>query len=125
MGPEMIHYRLATESDIQSLSRLRSLGWGEVDYWIPRITAYMNGHNNPQMALAPRVVYVACEGDKVIGLIAGHLTNRLGCDGELQWIDVATEYRRKGIASELVKVLAKWFVELKVFLFCFVLGFVF
>jgi GNAT superfamily N-acetyltransferase len=107
----MIQYRIATESDIPSLARLRSLGWGDVNYWIPRITAYMNGTNNPQQALAPRVVYAACEDDKVIGLIGGHLTRRLGCEGELEWIDVDTEYRRKGIASELVKVLAKWFAE--------------
>jgi ribosomal protein S18 acetylase RimI-like enzyme len=106
-----IQYRTATPSDIPSLARLRSLGWGEEQYWIPRITAYMNGENNPQMALPQRVVYVAEESGKVIGLIAGHLTRRLDCEGELEWIDVATEYRRKGIASKLVGILAEWFME--------------
>jgi GNAT superfamily N-acetyltransferase len=104
-----IDYREATEDDIPSLSRLRSLGWGEIDYWIPRITAYMDGTSNPQKALPERIIYVAMDGEKVIGLIAGHLTRRFDCDGELEWIDVDTEYRRKGIASELVKILAKWF----------------
>jgi ribosomal protein S18 acetylase RimI-like enzyme len=106
-----IGYRIATSADIPSLARLRSLGWGDADYWIPRITAYMTGENNPQMALPQRVVYVAEEYSKVIGLVAGHLTRRLYCEGELEWIDVDTEYRRKGIASELVRLLAKWFEE--------------
>ena len=104
-----MHFRLATVDDIPSMARLRSLGWGDVEYWIPRITAYMNGTSNPQRALPPRVLYVATDDNKIVGLIAGHLTIRLDCKGELEWIDVDTGYRRKGIASELVTVLAKWF----------------
>jgi GNAT superfamily N-acetyltransferase len=106
-----IEYRVAAASDIPALARLRTLGWGDVGYWIPRITAYMNGQNNPQKALAPRVLYVAVDGDGIVGFIAGHLTQRLDCEGELEWIDVDTAYRRKGIASELIKILAKWFAE--------------
>jgi len=87
------------------------LGWGEVAYWIHRITGYMNGTNNPGDSLPPRVVYVAEHNEAIIGFIAGHLTRRLNCEGELEWIDVDTAYRRKGIASELVKVLANWFAE--------------
>ena len=45
------------------------------------------------------------------GFIAGHLTRRFSCDGELEWIDVVRERRRSGIASELLRVLAAWFVE--------------
>lgn len=106
-----IKYRLAAESDNPSLALLRSQGWGDVVFWIPRITAYMNGENNPQMALPPRVSYVAMDNGQIIGFIAGHLTRWLDCEGELEWIDVDTEYRRKGIASELVRLLAKWFEE--------------
>jgi len=104
-----IGFRMATPGDVPDLARLRSLGWGDVDYWIPRITGYMTGASNPQKALPERVVYVATDGKLIIGLIAGHLTQRLDCEGELEWIDVDTEYRRKGIASELVRVLATWF----------------
>ncbi|MGZ3778132.1 MAG: GNAT family N-acetyltransferase [Mucilaginibacter sp.] len=103
--------RLTTESDIPHIARLRSLGWGDVDYWIPRVTAYMNGENNPQKALPQRVGYVAEENGQVIGFVAGHLTTRLDCEGELEWIDVDTDYRRKGVASELVRMLAKWFED--------------
>jgi len=67
----------------------------------------------PQHALMPRVGYVASEGDSVVGLIAGHLTTRHGCDGELEWIDVIPEKRGSGVASELLRRLAAWFVEQK------------
>jgi len=113
-----IQFKIATDSDIPSLARLRSLGWGDIDYWIPRVTAYMNGENNPQKALPQRVLYVAAERDAIIGFIAGHLTQRLDCEGELEWIDVDTGYRRKGIASELVRVLAKWFEEQGAYKIC-------
>lgn len=109
MGFEMIQYRIATESDIPALAELRVITRGTVEGWEPYIAGYMNGINNPQKALAPRMVYAAADNNKIVGWIAGHLTKRLGCDGELQWIDVDSEYRRKGIASELVRVLAKWF----------------
>ncbi|MFB9844954.1 GNAT family N-acetyltransferase [Mucilaginibacter ginsenosidivorans] len=106
-----INYRAATNADIAALARLRSEGWGEAQYWMPRITGYLDGTRHPQKALAPRVAFVAMKDDEIIGFIAGHLTTRLDCDGELEWIDVTSKHRRKGIASELVRLLAKWFEE--------------
>lgn len=106
-----INYRVATNADIPALARLRSETWGEADYWIPRITGYLNGTHHPQKALAARAAFVATDGVKIVGFIAGHLTARLDCEGELQWIDVTTGYRRKGIASRLALVLAAWFDE--------------
>jgi aminoglycoside phosphotransferase (APT) family kinase protein len=47
----------------------------------------------------------------VIGYIGGHLTQRYDCDGELQYLYVAPRHRRKGIASELLSLLAGWFAE--------------
>ena|SRR5436190_7745809 len=41
--------------------------------------------------------------------IAGHLTRRFGCDGELEWLDVVAECRRTGVAGELWRALATWF----------------
>jgi Acetyltransferases len=49
--------------------------------------------------------------DKPIGYAAGHLTKRFGCDGELQWIYVVQAYRRAGVASQLLRLLAGWFLE--------------
>jgi GNAT superfamily N-acetyltransferase len=106
-----IEYRIATLADVPSLAQLRAEGWGEAEYWIPRITGYMKGEHHPQKALMPRVVYVAVENYIIIGLVAGHLTQRLECEGELEWIDVTSASRRKGIASELVRILAAWFAE--------------
>lgn len=47
-----------------------------------------------------------------MGLIAGHLTRRFGCDGELEWVSVQPRYRGKAIASELLRQLAEWFAKL-------------
>jgi GNAT superfamily N-acetyltransferase len=52
---------------------------------------------------------VAEQEGEVIGFIAGHLTRRFHCDGELQWINVSTAQRGKGIATELLRELAGWF----------------
>jgi predicted GNAT family acetyltransferase len=46
----------------------------------------------------------------VVGLVAGHLTRRFGCAGELQWISVRPEERARGIASALLCCLATWMV---------------
>jgi len=104
-------YRHVERTDIPALSSIRSNDWGTVEYWNARITGYLDGTLNPQHSFAPRVIYTAVEDGTPIGLIAGHLTRRYDCDGELQWISVLPEHRGKGIASELFYVLAGWFAE--------------
>lgn len=103
-------YQPATESDIESMAEIRAGDWGSAEFWRPRILRYMRGESHPQSALRPRIVFVCVDSDRVLGLIAGHLTQRFGCDGELQWISVRPEERRRGIASELLRYLAEWFV---------------
>lgn len=56
-------------------------------------------------------MWVALQGDTPIGYVAGHLTRRFGCDGELQWIYVVREHRRAHVASRLLHLLAHWFLE--------------
>ena len=73
--------------------------------------AYFNRQHHPQQALQPRAGYVALDGDQVIGYIAGHRTNRHGCQGEVQYLFVAPAYRRRGIATMLLRLLAEWFHE--------------
>lgn len=104
-------YREALTSDVPAMAQIRSLTWGHVDYWIPRISRYMDGTNNPREALRPRVLYVAVGHDALAGIIAGHLTRRHGCDGELEWIDVVPAHRGTGVATALLDCLAKWFVS--------------
>jgi GNAT superfamily N-acetyltransferase len=53
-----------------------------------------------------------------VGFIAGHLTERFGCDGELQWINVIAKFRKAGIATKLLHLLAKWFVKRNAFYIC-------
>jgi ribosomal protein S18 acetylase RimI-like enzyme len=108
-----ITYREAAKFDVPSMARIRALTWGIEDYWRVRIDAYMDRELHPQHALLPRVGYVALEGESVIGLIAGHLTRRFSCDGELEWIDVIPEVRGSGVASGLLRHLAAWFVNNK------------
>ena len=93
------------------MARLRAALWGTEEYWRSRIAAYLAGEHAPRQGLATRVAFVAEEDRKIVGLIAGHLTRRFGCAGELQWIDVAAERQRAGVASELLRWLAAWFGE--------------
>jgi ribosomal protein S18 acetylase RimI-like enzyme len=113
-----VTYREAGKADVTGMSRIRAAEWGEQEYWEQRIWGYMQGEVFPQKALKPRVVYVAVEGDAVLGFIAGHLTRRHECDGELEWINVAAETRGSGIAAELLRRLAAWFVEQKALKIC-------
>ncbi len=90
------------EHDVAGMAALRAQTWGTEPYWAARIGGYLNGEHSPQQALAERVAFVALDGDVVVGLVAGHRTKRFGCDGELEWIDVAKEWRGQGIADGLM-----------------------
>jgi GNAT superfamily N-acetyltransferase len=56
-------------------------------------------------------MWMASDGQSPIGYVAGHLTRRFGCDGELQWIYVVPQYRRTQVGSKLLGFLAGWFLE--------------
>ena len=74
-----------------------------------RMARYLLGEHHPQKALDPRVMYLAEEGEKVVGYIGGHLTERYECDGELQYLYVTPPYRRTGVASQMLRLLGRWF----------------
>jgi GNAT superfamily N-acetyltransferase len=90
---------------------MRAEVWGTCDGWCERLSAYLAGTASPRFALSDRVVRVAVAGGAPAGFIAGHLTRRFDCQGELQWINVARAHRRFGIASELLRWLAGWFLR--------------
>jgi GNAT superfamily N-acetyltransferase len=102
--------RVATTADVPAMAacRLTDPAAGPAD---PRMAAYFDGHHHPQQALLPRIGYVALADGTVIGYIAGHRTTRDGCAGEVQYLFVAPEYRRRGIATLLLRSLAQWFGE--------------
>jgi ribosomal protein S18 acetylase RimI-like enzyme len=108
---QTVHYRLAKKSDVLSMARIRAAEWETEGYWRGRISGYLDGELHPQQALMPRVSYLALEGESLVGFIAGHLTRRYACDGELEWINVVPERRGTEVASELLRLLAAWFVE--------------
>jgi len=106
-----MQYREAIHNDIPALVDIRGKKDNTEEYWVRRITGYMDRVHHPQKALMPRVIYLAIEKDTVAGFIAGHLTERFACDGELEWIDAIPEYQGRGVAFELLKLLAQWFAE--------------
>ena len=87
-------------------------------YWRDCISGYIHGTHNPQGALQPRTIFITSHNNTIIGFIAGHLTLRYQCQRELEWIDIIEKYRRNGIASQLVKLLAKWFIEHEAYKIC-------
>jgi predicted GNAT family acetyltransferase len=106
-----IAVRPAQDNDIPRMAKIRAQERRDRKFWTDRISLYMRGEHNPQHALAERVVFVAVDNQEVVGFAAGHRTRRLDCDGELQWIDVAIDKRRQGIAETLIAQLGLWFVE--------------
>jgi ribosomal protein S18 acetylase RimI-like enzyme len=113
MTPDVspIRYRQAQRSDIPDMARIWGIEKGEGGTSEERMMAYFDGQLHPQHALLPRVIYVAHEGDSLIGYIAGHLTRRFACDGELEWIYVHPQRRRSGTGSDLLLRLKEWFKE--------------
>jgi ribosomal protein S18 acetylase RimI-like enzyme len=105
-----VQYRPARLNDIPAMAEIRAADWGTQEYWTERIHKYLTHELHPKEALRPRVSFVGVEGEHTVGLIAGHLTQRFGCHGELEWISIRSEYRNRGIASQLICLLAEWFV---------------
>ena len=103
-----IRYRSATPADVPRLVGLPRAGEAGGD---ARMLAYLTGQHHPQQALPPRGLWLAEVDGSPIGYVAGHLTRRYGCDGELQWIYVTSGHRRMRVASTLLELLAAWFVE--------------
>jgi ribosomal protein S18 acetylase RimI-like enzyme len=106
-----ITIRLAGDEDIPAMAQIRSDERGEHGFWMDRITRYKHGEHSPQQALPERAIFVAIDEGNVVGFAAGHRTQRLDCEGELQWINVAAEKRGMGIADRLVAQMGAWFVE--------------
>jgi GNAT superfamily N-acetyltransferase len=103
-----IRLRIATSADVPAMvaCRLTDSAAGRAD---PRVAAYFEGTHHPQDARLPRIGYVALARETVVGYIAGHLTTRHGCAAEVQYLFVASDFRRRGVATALLRLLADWF----------------
>ncbi len=106
-----LFFRRAKRADIPAMAEIRGGDWGDAAFWRARIAQYLARESHPQHALEARMAYVCVDGERVVGLIAGHLTRRFGCEGELQWVSVLPEHRGRGVAAELLRRLAKWFLR--------------
>jgi GNAT superfamily N-acetyltransferase len=125
----MIQIEKATLADIETLakveieSKLRSfpghVDLVSVDYnnRVQQWTTYFNGET-PVSAKPERIVFKAMQGERVIGLIAGHLTGRYDKDAEIQKIYVLKDEQRKGVGVELLKTLLPWLLRYKVKSLC-------
>jgi len=102
---------VAEDHHVIAMARIRARRWETEAFWVNRIGPYLKGQYFPQHALAPRAVFVALDGNEVVGFVAGHCTRRYQCHGELEWIDVIEERRREGIAGKLLGTMAAWFIE--------------
>ena len=98
--------REANADDAPAMIECRNRDSEQADLRMP---AYFRGEHNPQHAMTPRIGFVAVDNGTVVGYIAGHLTTRHGCAGELQYLFVASAYRRRGIGTALIRRLASWF----------------
>jgi GNAT superfamily N-acetyltransferase len=105
-----ITVRPALAGDIPAMAAIRALEWETADYWLARIGGYLDGSQSPQQALRERAMLVADDDGTVIGFVAGHRTRRHGCDGELEWINVAPGHRGRGVADALLEAMGAWFV---------------
>jgi len=98
-------------TDIPLIAAIRAQEWGTESFWTDRIGLYLSGEHSPQEALPARAAFVAMDGTKLVGFVAGHRTRRLGCDAELQWVNVVEEKRGRGIADGMMAKVGTWFVE--------------
>jgi GNAT superfamily N-acetyltransferase len=106
-----IRVRNVEDADLASMAALRAKEWETAAFWQSRIEAYLRGDHSPQKALSARTAFVAEDDGTVVGFVSGHRTSRYGCDGELQWINVAKEHRGCGIAGKLLETIANWFAQ--------------
>lgn len=112
------HYKEAVIGDVPGMALLRTEAGESHVYWEHRISAYLTGAHNPQGALPRRVLYIAEQRSEVTGFVAGHLTQRFGFQGELQWINVGQPFRGTGMASKLLEELAGWFQKVNAMRVC-------
>lgn len=93
------------------MAALRAEAWGTEEYWVTRVGDYLRGKIWAKQALPNFAMFVAEMEGRLVGVVAGHCTTRHGCQGELEWINVARSHQRCGIAGHLLAEMAAWFVE--------------
>lgn len=104
-------YRKADAGDVPGMASIRAREWGTDEYWVERIGGYLRREIHPEHSLPTRVAFIAEADGMTVGFVAGHITRRYDCSGEMEWINVLPEYREHGIALGLLRLLAGWFTQ--------------
>ena len=108
--PIDLSVRIASSADVSrmALCRLTDPAAGPAD---SRMAAYFDGLHHPRHALVPRRGYLVAVDQRIVGYIAGHLTTRHDCAGEVQYLFVDPAFRRRGLATQLLRLMVFWFLE--------------
>ncbi|WP_224484523.1 GNAT family N-acetyltransferase [Robertkochia aurantiaca] len=106
-----MHFTTCHPEHLEDLARICASELGNYHYWIQRLDGYLNLEGNTQFARNKRIVYVAVEKGKPVGFIAGHLTSRWECDGELQWFFCHSALNRTFTTEKLFTLMRNWFVN--------------
>jgi GNAT superfamily N-acetyltransferase len=114
----LITIRPVEPADVIPMAAIRAREWETQAFWTGRIRSYLSGEHSPQQALPVRAAFVAFDAAELMGFVAGHLTRRFGCDGELQWINVFKEKRGQRIADRLMAKMGAWFAEQDAYRVC-------
>jgi len=99
--------RLEIDSKIASIPQC--ISEVDIDYSVrlQRWHTYFNG-SSPQTSKPERLVLKAEVDEKMVGYIAGHLTNRFEKDAEIQSFYVLKPYQRQGIGRQLFFKFVEW-----------------
>ena len=124
MATQPVNIRPALRGDLESITRVQARAMvaapdyddavdetREIRRSRPRISGYFDGSYHPSFAQSDRTLLVA-DCQRVVGFASGHLSTRLGCTAELQWLFVLPEWQRQGIGGLLLKSLAQWFARM-------------
>jgi GNAT superfamily N-acetyltransferase len=63
---------------------------------------------SPASARPSRRVWKAVTGERIVGLLAAHLTTRFDMEAEIQSMYVLWDYQRQGIGTALLRRVAEW-----------------
>lgn len=69
---------------------------------------YLSGASSPKLARRERVAFKACADDKMVGFIAGHLTNRFGKDVEIESFYTLEDDQQTGAWGQLLLHFIEW-----------------
>ena len=107
---ETLTCRQAAIEDVSAMARLRDASGWAGGASAETMRRYLAGDHHPQQARASRTAFVAEAAGVLQGFVAGHLTARFDCDGEVQWLLVASAARGGPVAAALLGAMAAWFV---------------